>query len=108
MKKGEIWLVELPSSNGHEQTGTRPAIILSEEITNIAIVIPLTSNTQALKFPYTIELKPTKRNGLLTNSVALIFHIRGIDKKRIIKNIGQVEEISLQEIERSIKRLLKI
>lgn len=30
MKKGEIWLVELPSTNGHEQAGTRPVIILTE------------------------------------------------------------------------------
>ena len=44
MKKGEIWLVELPSTNGHEQVGNRPVIILSDTESNISIVIPFTSN----------------------------------------------------------------
>ena len=44
MKKSEIWLIELPSINGHEQKGTRPAIIMSEMEANIAIVVPFTSN----------------------------------------------------------------
>ena len=56
MKKGEIWLVELPSTNGREQKGKRPVIILSETEADIAIIIPFTSNLQALRFPNTIEL----------------------------------------------------
>ena len=49
MKKGKIWIVEIPSSNGHEQAGNRPVIILHETETNICIIIPLTSNLNALK-----------------------------------------------------------
>ena len=48
MKKGEIWLVEFPSANGHEQTGKRPVIIIAETEMNISIVIPFTSNLQAV------------------------------------------------------------
>jgi len=39
MKKGEIWLVELLSADGHEQVGVRPAIILAETEINIAIFV---------------------------------------------------------------------
>ncbi len=53
MKKGEIWLVEFPSTDGHEQTGNRPVIILADPKSNISIVIPFTSNLQALRFPHT-------------------------------------------------------
>ena len=35
MKKGEIWLVELPSADGREQIGTRPALVLKETGVNI-------------------------------------------------------------------------
>jgi len=28
MKIGELWLIEIPSSNGHEQSGLRPALIM--------------------------------------------------------------------------------
>lgn len=49
MIKGEIWLVEIPQANGHEQSGERPAVILAEADANITIIIPLTSNVQALR-----------------------------------------------------------
>ena len=37
MEKGEIRIVKLPTSDGHEQYGTRPAIILSDTDDDIAI-----------------------------------------------------------------------
>jgi mRNA-degrading endonuclease toxin of MazEF toxin-antitoxin module len=30
MNKGEIWMVEIPVSDGHEQSGLRPVLIFSE------------------------------------------------------------------------------
>ncbi|MBI2107818.1 type II toxin-antitoxin system PemK/MazF family toxin [Candidatus Woesearchaeota archaeon] len=108
MKKGEIWLVELPSTNGHEQSGKRPALILSETAANIVIVVPLTSNLQALRFPDTIEVKPSKQNGLATLSVALVFHIRAIDKKRLKSKIGNLEDSSLKEVEKTIRKILQL
>ena len=44
MKKGEIWLIEIPPVNGREQRGTRPALILSVLEANIVIILPFTSN----------------------------------------------------------------
>ncbi len=47
MKKGEIWNVQFPPGYGYEQAGERPAIILTDNITT-AVIIPFTSNIQAL------------------------------------------------------------
>ena len=106
MKKGEIWLVELPSTNSHEQIGTRPSIVLSETEANIAIVIPLTSNVQALRFPHTIEIKPSDKNGLSVVSVALTFQIRAIDKKRFKKKIGELEDKTMNKVNTSLRKIL--
>ena len=106
MKKGEMWLVEFPSTNGHEQSGTRPVIIISETEANIVLVIPLTSNLQALRFPHTLEIKPSKLNGLSTVSVGLAFQLRAIDKKRLKAKIGEVEETVLKRIDVLLKKLL--
>lgn len=108
MKKGEIWLVELPSTDGHEQVGIRPVIILAETEVNIAIIVPLTSNLQALRFPHTIEVKPTKRNGLSAISIVLVFQVRAIDKMRLKKKIGDLEMMILNELDQSLKRLLNL
>jgi mRNA interferase MazF len=108
MNKGEIWIVDFPQSNGHEQSGKRPVIVLSDTATNIVIIIPLTSNFQALHFPHTLEIEATKENGLATKSVALVFHIRAIDKKRLLNKLGNLEPETLKRLEKMLKNLLMI
>ena len=76
MDKGEIWLANLPQWTGREQLGTRPVIIMADTKIGMIIVIPLTSNLKALKYPYTIEMKPSKQNRLDKESAALIFQIK--------------------------------
>lgn len=108
MKKGEIWLVELPTTNGHEQEGSRPAIVLAETEANISIIVPLTSNLQALRFQHTIEVKPSKINGLSAVSIALIFQVRAIDTKRLKRKIGELEAHLLERIDVSLKKILAL
>ncbi len=47
MKRGEIWLVSLDPTSGHEQKGRRPVLIVSPEafnrITKLPGVLPITS-----------------------------------------------------------------
>jgi mRNA-degrading endonuclease toxin of MazEF toxin-antitoxin module len=47
MKRGEIWLVGLDPTEGHEQRGRRPVLIVSPEafnrVTKVPIVLPITS-----------------------------------------------------------------
>jgi mRNA-degrading endonuclease toxin of MazEF toxin-antitoxin module len=47
MKRGEIWLVGLDPTSGHEQKGRRPVLIVSPEafnrITKVPVVVPITS-----------------------------------------------------------------
>jgi mRNA-degrading endonuclease toxin of MazEF toxin-antitoxin module len=47
MKRGEIWLVGLDPTAGHEQQGRRPVLIVSPEafnrITKVPVVLPITS-----------------------------------------------------------------
>jgi len=90
MKKGDICTIDLPYNYGNEQSGVRPAIIVVELKVGVAVVIPFTSNTKALRFDDTLLIEPSTQNGLSEQSVALIFQIRAIDKSRIIKKIGEL------------------
>ena len=108
MNKGDIWLVEIPATNGHEQSGKRPVIILADTKLEIAIIIPFTSNLQALRFPNTVEVHPSKENGLTVKSIALIFQIRAIDKKRMKSNIGKLENSYMKRITNMLSNLLQI
>ena len=107
MNKGEIWIIDFPSRDGREQSGTRPSVIIGDTGTNLVLVVPLTSNLQALtKLPHTLKINKTKENNLDKESVALILQLQTIDKKRLILKIGSLEESYIREINEEIKRLL--
>lgn len=106
MNKGEIVLLKLPEIKGHEQFGLRPAIIISKEIAGMILVIPLTTNSSSLKYSFTININSSKNNGLELDSIALIFQLRAIDKRRIKNKIGVLEDKYILEINKMIKEML--
>ena len=108
MDKGEIWLTSLPEQTGKEQVGKRPALIIADTKTGLIIVIPFTSSLEKLKYNYTVEINPSLENALDKKSVALLFQMRAIDKKRVVHKIGKLEDSYLREIDENIKKLLKL
>src|SRR5437588_5304998 len=70
-----IWLI-LDPRVGHEQSGRRPALVLSPQIfterTGLAVVCPITSKIKGL--PFEIALKRTKTKGAI-----LPIHVRSVD-----------------------------
>ena len=109
MKKGELWILDFPSKTEREQAGTRPAIVMADTGTDLALVIPLTSNLQALnKLPNTLRINRSDENNLDKDSIALAFQLQALDKKRFITNIGNLKESYLKEINKILKNLLKL
>lgn len=105
MKLGDIFLVEIPAVSGHEQSGLRPAIVFSESIANTVVVIPCTSNLESLRFSFTVLIHPTKKTGLKTETVGLVFQIRAIDKKRLIKRIGRLDSFAITDVKKLIRKM---
>lgn len=108
MNKGEIWIVELPFKNGREQRGKRPCIILGDSKIGMIITIPLTSNLQALRFPYTVEIKKSVQNGLEADSIALVFQIQSLDQRRFKNKIGTLEKSYIDKISSMVKELMEL
>lgn len=108
MKKGEIWILDIPSASGREQQGKRPAVIIAESNTNLITVIPLTSNLNALRFNNTLKIIKSNQNKLDKNSIALIFHIQSLDKRKFIIKVGSLEKIYTEEIDLRLKNYLNL
>ena len=108
MKKGGIWVIDSGDSSGHEQSGIRPAIVFSGVVAGLVMVVPLTSNSRALRFAHTVQLSPNASNGLTAPSIALVFQLRAIDVKRLEKKIGSLTVGELKLINREIKKMLRI
>lgn len=100
---GTIVTVDLGNAPfGHEQSGLRPAVVLSEQ-NGVVIMIPLTTNTTALRFSATYAIDDDKENGLTAPSVALVFQIRAIDVSRIFKRLGTVSVKDARSLNKIIR-----
>ena len=109
MEKGELWIVRFPSRKRRDASGIRPAIIIADTKTDLTLLIPLTSNLEALeKLPYTMKIKASNNNKLNKDSIVLIFQLQAIDKKRFISKIGHLEDSYMKEIDNLLKILLKL
>ena len=108
MRRGDICIVNLAVETGHEQFGQRPAILISDTKTGVVIVIPLTSNLESLRFPFTLAILPDNKNNLKQKSVALIFHLRALDKTRISKIIGRIDKKIQRKIDQSLREMLNL
>ncbi|MBI5044213.1 MAG: type II toxin-antitoxin system PemK/MazF family toxin [Nitrospirae bacterium] len=109
MREGDIYLVEIPASGGHEQAGLRPAIIIQS--TNLeklptVLIVPLTSKIKAADFPFTFIIEPDQSNNLNVSSVALVFQLRAIDKRRIKNKLGELKQDKLEILRQNLKKIM--
>ncbi|NJO52924.1 MAG: type II toxin-antitoxin system PemK/MazF family toxin [Leptolyngbyaceae cyanobacterium RM2_2_4] len=71
------------------------------------MVVPVTSSLGALRFPFTVKIQPSEQNGLTLPFVAMVFQVRAIDRKRIIRKIGELEIDYLAQVDVEIWQMLK-
>jgi mRNA interferase MazF len=112
MERGDIVRVRLPlpQSPGREQFGTRPAVIV-EGVALMAnqstvVVVPLTSQQKALRFPGAFSVQPTAANGLTVPSVMLTNQVRAVDMHRIEAVIGKLDASSLERLAVELRKIL--
>jgi mRNA-degrading endonuclease toxin of MazEF toxin-antitoxin module len=72
MKRGEIWLVGLDPTQGHDQKRRRPVLIVSPEtfnrVTKVTVVVPITSGGKLARtagFAVTLKDAGTKTSGIV-------------------------------------------
>jgi mRNA interferase MazF len=109
MARGDILLVSLPDSDKREEKGSRPAIAVQANVANspMLTIVPVTSSLGALRFSFTVRIEPSEQNGLTLPSIAMVFQMRAIDRKRIIRKIGELEPEYLTQVDAEIWRMLK-
>jgi mRNA interferase MazF len=96
---GQIVWVNLSPVVGSEQSGHRPAVIISGDdyltsVPNILVVLLITARDRGL--PHHVPLRGDL--GLDTESYAMTEQPRTIDRRRITKSIGQVDTATMHEI----------
>ena len=102
-RRGEIWLVNFNPAKGSEQKGIRPALIIQNDVGNevspVTIVAAISSAIKA--YPVNVEIKPSE-SGLERDSVVKLNQIRTVDKKRLIRKLGEVSSSKMKAVNSSL------
>lgn len=110
IKRGDIYLVNLDPVIGSEQSGIRPALIIQNDLGNkyspTVIVLAITSKTKK-EIPTHVNVGKDI-DGLEKDSIILVEQVRTIDKERLIKKIGKLDDQKMQEVKKALKLSLNI
>jgi mRNA interferase MazF len=112
MKQSEIWLINLDPTVGAEIRKTRPAIIVNDNALGklpLKLIVPLTDWKERYEIaPWMVKVLPSKINNLSKESSADCFQVRSVSEDRFTKQIGRVNEETMEQIREALKRDLSI
>lgn len=105
VKRGDIFYADLSPVIGSEQGGTRPVLVVQNDIGNkfspTVIIAAITSQINKAKMPTHIEISANEF-GLLKDSVILLEQIRTIDKRRLKEKIGKLNNELLAKVDEAL------
>ncbi len=106
VRRGDIFFADLSPVVGSEQGGTRPVLVLQNDIGNqyspTTIVAAITSQIDKAKLPTHVEVK-VGEGGLERDSVILLEQIRTIDKSRLIEKVATLSEDMMKKVNQAIE-----
>lgn len=99
----EIHLVDLDPTKGHEIKNTRPCLVVSPDEMNhtigTVIIAPMTTKSHA--YPTRIELEFAGKRGWI-----VLDQIRTVDKGRLIKKLGTLDQGEIAQVKNTLKKML--
>ena len=107
MKRGDIYYADLDPVVGSEQGGTRPVLIIQNDLGNrfspTVIVLPLTSKMGKAPLPTHVPLLPPQ-GGVKKPSIILCEQVRTLEKSRLTLRLGCVGREKMALVEKALAR----
>lgn len=105
MRRGEIYRANLDPVVGSEQGGIRPVVIIQNDIGNrhstTVIVAAITSSAKKTHLPVHVPIT-AEESGLARDSVVLLEQVRTLEKTRLTKRLGCLNQAAMQRIDRAL------
>jgi len=97
----QVWLVSLNPTKGKEINKTRPCVVISpNEMSALSTVLVAPMTTKGFDFPCRVNCEFKNKNGLI-----LLDQIRAVDKSRLIKKLGSIDESTQVELCNTLQEL---
>jgi mRNA interferase MazF len=106
IRRGEIYVAVLDPVVGREISKTRPVVVVSNDKSNqfsgTVTVLPVTSKNLKRIYPFEVFL-PERSGNLPMDSKVKADQIRTLDKARLVKEIGKLDQKEIEDIEKAMK-----
>jgi mRNA interferase MazF len=108
--RGEVWLVDLDPSRGHEQAGRRPALIVSTDRFNLGraglvIAVPMTTRDRGIVLHVRVD---PPEGGVGDPSFIKCEDVRSISAERLLRRLGVVGRGTLDRVGFRLRTLLEL
>jgi mRNA interferase MazF len=106
LRRGEVFDARLDPTQGSEQAGTRPVVIVSRNAINeaspVVVVVPFTTYREGRRvYPSQVLVEPPD-GGLGTKSLALGEQVRAISKSRLSTRRGALSMPVIRRIDEAL------
>lgn len=110
--RGDVFSARLDPTEGSEQAGTRPVVVVSRDSINanspVVVIVPVTDASNVKRtYPSHAHL-PKGSGGLKVDSVAKTEQIRAIQVSRFAGYYGRLEKDAVARIEETMKITLAL
>lgn len=103
IKQYEVHLINIDPTVGHEINKVRPCVVISPDEMNkhieTVMIAPMTS--QGRSYPTRVPVRFKGRDGWI-----VLDQIRTIDRKRLIKKLGRLDQNTALDVKAVIKEML--
>lgn len=103
-RRGSVYQVTLDPTVGHEIRKTRPAGVVSNnhmnELADTVLIMPITAGQH--QYYHWIPLDPPE-GGVTKPSSIVTEQIRGVDKRRLKRRLGEVRPETIEKIEAAVR-----
>ena len=104
-RRGDIISVRFDPTEGSEQAGLRPALVISPDFINerapVILVAPLTTRKTERIYPFETLIE-AQEGGITQRSKVMLLHVCGIDKSRIAGTYGRLSEDTMKRVDESL------
>lgn len=105
VRRGDIYYADLSPVVGSEQGGTRPVLIVQNDVGNrfspTVIAAAITSQRAKANLPTHITLN-AENSGLARDSIVLLEQIRTLDKHRLKERMGRLDHSSMDQVNHAL------
>jgi mRNA interferase MazF len=110
--RGDVFSARLDPTEGSEQAGTRPVVVVSRDSINanspVVVIVPVTDASNVRRTYPSHAFLPKRSGGLKSDSIAKTEQVRAIQVSRLVGYYGRLDADSVSKIEEAIKITLAL